>query len=251
METKHSTYQQPLPDSLTNSAAVGHRGNGKPISGRWHTYPEMAPAGLWTTPSDLARFAIELQQCSAGRSRRVLSPEMARQTLTPQIENVGLGIFLQGKDKHQLFMHNGGNEGFRTMLVAYRGTGRGAVVMSNSDTGSELIDEILRAIAREYGWPDYSPREHSVIKVEARTLDSYAGRYQLNPDLVLTVTSSGGKLFVQVTGQQKFQVHAESKTNFFYTVTAADISFIKNVQGEVTHLILNQNGQAMKAKRDN
>lgn len=249
LEMQHSTYLQPLPDSQTNSAATGHRGNGKPVNGSWHTYPEMAAAGLWTTPSDLARFALELQQCSAGKSSRVLSPEMVRQMLTPRIENAGLGIFFQGTDDRQFFSHNGANEGFRTLLIAYRKTGRGVVVMSNSDTGSELNNEILRAVAHEYGWPDSLMQERSVVKVDRKKLDSYAGRYQLMPDLVLTVTSSDGNLFVQATGQQRFQVYPESEDNFFGTIVGVEIRFPQKAKGQVAELILTQNGQTMKAKR--
>ncbi len=75
---KRSTYAQPLPKPREKEAALGHRADGKIVAGRWHQYPEMAAAGLWTTPSDLARFFIELQRAMAGKSRRVLSPEMAR-----------------------------------------------------------------------------------------------------------------------------------------------------------------------------
>ena len=73
LRMSHSSYIQPLPSSRAGSAAVAHNSRGEPIKGKWHTYPEMAAAGLWTTPSDLARFAIELQKCRTGKSSRVLT----------------------------------------------------------------------------------------------------------------------------------------------------------------------------------
>lgn len=70
-----STFEQPLSAAWATNAACAHRGNGTLISGKWHTYPELAPDGLWTTPADLARFAIELQQSLRGESNKVISAE--------------------------------------------------------------------------------------------------------------------------------------------------------------------------------
>lgn len=79
----HSTYQQPLPASLRSSAAIPYDGNGVPVPGGSHTYPELAAAGLWTTPSDLARYIIEIQTSLQGKSNHILSADMTRQMLTP------------------------------------------------------------------------------------------------------------------------------------------------------------------------
>jgi CubicO group peptidase (beta-lactamase class C family) len=171
LEMKHSTFQQPLPMNLRAQAASGHKENGEKVEGGWFIYPEMAAGGLWTTPSDLARFAIELQNSKAGKSNRVLSVEMANQMLFGQMEefpvemvskrygreirNQGLGFRLEGKGRSARFSHHGGNEGYRCFLVAYSDLGQGAVVMTNSDNGFELVQEIIRSIAREYGWVDY------------------------------------------------------------------------------------------------
>jgi CubicO group peptidase (beta-lactamase class C family) len=150
-----STYEQPLPDALRAQAASGHRADGKVIEGRHHTYPEMAAAGLWTTPTDLARFAIALQQAIAGTSTTVLAQATAKEMLTLQKGSYGLGLSLQGSGRAARFGHGGSNEGFRCEMVAYVETGQGAVVMTNGDRGARLGQEILRAIAREYGWADY------------------------------------------------------------------------------------------------
>lgn len=150
----HSTYQQPLPKEQAAQAATGYRASGEKVKGNWHTYPEMAAAGLWTTPSDLARFAIELQKSKAGKSNKALSQEMAKQMLTVQIANWGLGIGLEGTGAKGRFSHGGANEGFRCFLVAFTDAGQGAVVMTNSDNGNGLAQEILRSIAAEYAWSE-------------------------------------------------------------------------------------------------
>ena len=149
----HSTYEQPLPAARAATAATGTRGDGTSVDGRWHVYPEMAPAGLWTTPSDLARVAIEVSLASAGRSSRVLSQAMTKQMLTEQKTRVGLGWGL-GPAPGQ-FRHNGANEGFRSYLTAFADTGSGVAIMANSDNGSRLFNLIAGSVAKEYGWPGF------------------------------------------------------------------------------------------------
>lgn len=114
-----STFEQPLPAVFAATAARAHRGDGTAITGQWHTYPELAPDGLWTTPSDLARFAIELQRSLEGQSTKVLTADMTKQMLTKQLGSMGLGIVLMGEGAAQRFEHGGGNAGFRCNLVAY------------------------------------------------------------------------------------------------------------------------------------
>ena len=152
---KSSTYDQPLTATSLSKAAAGHLRTGAVIAGKRHTYPEMAAAGLWTTPTDLATFAIELQRANAGKSGKVLSQAMVNQMLTKQAGDYGLGIGLGGSGQTATFSHGGSNVGFRCMLFAYVHTGQGAVVMTNGDQGGVLAGEILRSISREYGWPDY------------------------------------------------------------------------------------------------
>jgi CubicO group peptidase (beta-lactamase class C family) len=145
-----------LPAEWEALAAHAYLADGSPVAGGWHTYPETAAAALWTTPSDIARFAIEIQNSLAGKSNRVLSQAMTKQMLTPGIEAFGLGLFLgEPSDLRPSFRHSGGNQGFRNMMFAYELTGQGAVIMTNSDNGGALVEEVLRAIAREYGWTNY------------------------------------------------------------------------------------------------
>jgi CubicO group peptidase (beta-lactamase class C family) len=153
----NSTYEQPLSDGWRKKAASGHYINGKAVKGRFHTYPEMAAAGLWTTPGDLARFAIEMQLSLQGKSNKVLSKEMTVRMLTPVVEDFnGLGFFLIKKGKAMYFGHGGADEGFRAELLVHKERGYGVVVMVNSDNGP-IINEIIGAVAREYDWEDFQP----------------------------------------------------------------------------------------------
>lgn len=152
----HSTYEQPLPRARLGEAAVPYHSDGQPVPGGPHVYPEMSAAGLWTTPSDLARFAIELQNALAGKSK-ILSATSAQEMLTRIKGDWGLGISVGGGAAHRYFQHSGGNDGFRCDLVAYD-SGDGIAIMTNGDNGDELASEVVRTIAYERKWPDFAPR---------------------------------------------------------------------------------------------
>jgi CubicO group peptidase (beta-lactamase class C family) len=247
---KHSTYQQPLPKEWEAMGAVGHRANGDLVKGRWHTYPEMAAAGLWTTPSDLARFAIEMQQSFVGKSNKVLSAEMTRQMLTKQKGDYGLGIGLGGKEKITTFSHGGSNEGFKCMLFAYLESGQGAVVMTNGDRGSTLGSEILRAIAREYGWPDYQPTEKTVAQINPEIYPSYIGNYEVSGASV-TISTEAGRLYILAPplGPRRVQLYPSADDQFFTLEENLEFRFLKDAQGGVSELQVRSGGNVMTGKK--
>jgi len=149
----NSTYEQPLPPERQKQAARAHNGGGRPMDAKWHVYPEQAAAGLWTTPSDLAKFAIEVQMELLGKSQRVLTQKIAQEMVTP----IGVGPFAVGftiekQGEGWYFSHGGSNWGFQCDLFAHRAKGYGVVVMTNSDSGGRLTREVRDRLARAYGW---------------------------------------------------------------------------------------------------
>ncbi|HMG34440.1 MAG TPA: serine hydrolase domain-containing protein [Blastocatellia bacterium] len=247
----NSTYEQPLPEARRAQAASGHRPNGDVVQGKWHTYPEMAAAGLWTTPTDLCKFAIEIQKSRAGQSNRVLSPEMTSQMLLVQKGKWGLGIGVDGKGKNQEFSHGGSNEGFRCQLVAYTELGMGAAVMTNSDTGGQIAEEILRAISAEYGWPSLKPVEKPASNVDPKTLKQFAGKYTLlNGPLEVTFVDSHLVLNAPHVGILDADLAPESDSSFLLTTMEnITISFEKDSGGEVSEMVVKVGGQTFKGKR--
>jgi len=153
IEMTNSTYEQPLPASREKQAARAHDRNGSRMGDPWHVYPEHAAAGLWTTPTDLAKFLIEVQKSLLGQSNRVLSQTMMQEMVTP----VGVGPFAVGfsvekKGEGWYFMHSGSNWGFQCDMLAHRVKGYGIVVMTNGDNGGALIRELERRIQEENKW---------------------------------------------------------------------------------------------------
>jgi CubicO group peptidase (beta-lactamase class C family) len=247
----HSTFVQPLPKSLKRGAATAYESDGVPLAGDFHTYPEMAAAGLWTTPSDLARAAIEVQKDYAGSSNKLLSKDMARQMLTHQKDNWGLGVSLAAADHPLRFGHGGSNEGFRCDFEAYIESGQGIVIMTNANSGDAIIGEIKRAIAQEYAWPDFKPEQKATIAVDPSALSAYPGLYQTTVGDVVQVklTLKNGRLYLQADpfGAEPVVLFPESESQFF-AEEGFSITLHRNKDGSVTTLTLHA-GQVHEAKR--
>jgi CubicO group peptidase (beta-lactamase class C family) len=141
-----------LPSSLVARAATGYRTTGEAVEGRHHLYPEQAAAGLWTTPSDLARFMLEVGRAYRGETSVLLDSASARAMLREVMGGWGLGFAVSGSGDSLRFSHTGATEGYRAIAIGWASRGQGVVIMTNSDAGDQLYTELARAVAREYGW---------------------------------------------------------------------------------------------------
>jgi CubicO group peptidase (beta-lactamase class C family) len=209
-----SSFAQPLPGALLARAALPHSDNGKPTAGGAHTYPELAAAGMWTTPTDLAKFALALQR-GAGGADGVLSPTMTRTMLRPVMNNYALGLQIDGKAPQHAFSHGGSNMGYQNTLYAYVARGDGAVVMTNGDAGAQLAQSVIRAIAAEYRWPTYQTVMRKAIALPAATRAKLAGRYEIKDLGGFEIAEREGKLMVALRENQWEPLYAESARKLF------------------------------------
>jgi len=247
----HSTFEEPLPKNMWSSAATPYRPDGKPVEGGWHNYPEITPAALWSTPSDIALMAIEVQNEYAGKSNKILSSEMAHEMLKHQKDDWGLGFALEAPGHKLRFSHGGSNEGFRCILQAYtEAPGQGIVIMTNGDQGWNLLNEILRAVGHEYGWPDFQPQEHTLAKVDS-PLSTYTGEYDVAGGPSTFITLKDGQLYAQNEGigPEPEKLLAESNTEFFVTSVPFIFNFEKDERGAVTGLIIHTDFQTLKGQK--
>lgn len=250
---KHSTYEQPLLEARHAMAATAHPWKNQQVEGRWHVYPEMAAAGLWTTPSDLASIGIELQKAVGGESDRILSSEMAQMMLTPVLDargqKIAIGFFVRGEGESVRFGHGGWDKGFVARMTLYKSHGIGAVIMINSNEGHKMIDEIERAIAREYDWPAYFEKEITPVDVPMETLSAYTGVYQPTSGEAIAISQRGGDLTMQLAEQPALELHPENETQFYSTIINVKVTFQKSSEGGVTGLTINQGGAPIVAQK--
>jgi CubicO group peptidase (beta-lactamase class C family) len=258
LEMKDSTFQQPLPTELVSRAAAGHLPNGEEIKGRWFVVPEVAADGLSTTPTDLARFVIEVQKSRSGKSNKVLSTASINLMLTPQIENIGLGFFIDGQGSSARFSFGGANVGYKCRVLGYMNSGQGVVVMTNSENGAELMNEIIRSVAAEYGWPDFHPKERVISKVDPKVYDACVGEYEIAPGFILTVTREGDKLMSRAmpvpvppsaAGQPWSEMFPESETTFFTKDADARFTFVKDEKGKVVQVNIQRGPREFQARK--
>ncbi len=240
-EMTESACAQPLPDGLLSRAAAGYTSDGTPVEGRRHVYPELAAAGLWTTPSDLCKFALEIAAARDGRSDKILSQKTARAMLTVEKAPSGLGFLLDGEGADFRFSHSGGNAGFLCDLVFFPERGAGMAVMTNSDNGSALIAEIERAIAAEYGLPAFRPVvEKEIVPMDAAALERFAGNYEIDFEgqkMPVTVVVKGDHLAATAMGSLR-EVYPESEVSFFAMDLRLSLLFLKDAGGRITGFIV-------------
>lgn len=217
-----SSFAQPLPGALLARAALPHSENGKPTAGGAHTYPELAAAGMWTTPTDLAKFALALQR-GAGGADGVLSPTMTSTMLRPVMNNYALGLQIDGKAPQHAFSHGGSNMGYQNTLYAYVARGDGAVVMTNGDAGAQLAQSVIRAIAAEYRWPSYQTVMRKAIALPAATRAKLAGRYEIKDLGGFEIAEREGKLMVALRENQWEPLYAESARKLFVLSRELDL----------------------------
>ena len=237
----NSSYQQPPP--VTNNLATGYYGNGKPVTGKYHIYPEQAAAGLWTTPTDLAKYIIECQLALEGRSKKVLSPAMMKKRLTPYIDsNAALGVFIENRKGQLYFNHNGGNEAFLCTSYGSLQGGNGVVIMINGDNFA-VVNELLNSVALVYDWKGfYTPTFRKSANVPKDTLQQFVGNFLLQKD-TLSISFCGNYLCIRQNGQPPtgYQMLFSDNSNFsIREVPNAFFTVLRNAAGKVEALQLKQ-----------
>ncbi|SHJ11430.1 CubicO group peptidase, beta-lactamase class C family [Hymenobacter daecheongensis DSM 21074] len=241
-----ATFAQPLPPALQPRAAWAYSANAW-FKGMPYLYPQQAPAGLYATPTDVARFLIEVQQAYRGKGK-VLTQTTAREMLTPQAEvslgtyreQMALGPFLlQRADKtdeaSRYFEHTGVNAGFLAYALGSVTGGNGVVIMMNNDGGAaELGKELRRAVAKVYGWPDFLPPAIQPAATPAPALAAYAGRYQRGPDEVVEFRVQGSHLVESINGGPAILTYPIAPDTVAFTDFALTGVFERNAAGQTT-----------------
>ena len=260
-----STYENPPPQPFAGFTSSGHERPDTVVPGGYHVYPEMAAAGLWTTPSDLGRWAISISRAYDGAKGGPLSPAMVKQMLTPQVEVPtgfaavrsywGLGVELQGAGDSLHFTHGGRDEGFVADLVMWPVQRRGIVIMTNGVSG-DLLQEIERAFGAEYGLTTSARIEKMLATIPASSMDSLPGTYYATrgqDTIKVWVTRRDDSLWLTTSNDVvQFRLLPQGTDSFFDLENGATWRFerpIGNASGTPTKIVRELRGQRVEAIR--
>ena len=235
-----STYEQPLPEAREGEIAVAAYGDGSVYEGLFHSYPEQAAAGLWTTPTDLARFAIGVQNAKAGTNTEVIDQAQAEIMLTQNEHGHGHGPGIGDIDGEPTFMHGGKNAGYTCNLFAWTEEGRGMVVMSSADNAWSLIQDIQRAIADYYGWSFEGPTVIELVDIPEEEMAKFVGTYVFraqNYEVEVAVKDGKVTIIDRNDGLSEFPLDPTGPMDFIDMSDGARITFEADESGKVVAAI--------------
>jgi CubicO group peptidase (beta-lactamase class C family) len=233
----------------SNSAIIPHRAagytpipNGIKNAGYIDMTIPLSAGGLYSTTEDLLRWEQGLM------GGKLLSPASLQKMTTPFKQDYAFGIGVHTEKGHKIIDHNGGIEGFNTILQYYPESKLTIIVLANlNGQAPEAIAAKLADL--EHGQSVVLPSEKKEISVAPAVLSKYVGTYELMPGFNIVMTLENGQLMTQATNQPKFPLFAQSDTKFFLKVVEAELEFFKDDKGEVTYFMLHQNGRDMKGIR--
>ncbi len=223
-----SFFAQPPPSEKKDLLATAYNRDGSEVNGKYCIYPELAAGGLWTTPTDIAKYIIETQLSLLGKSSKVLSPKMTKIRLTPFDGYSALGVYVHHNGRY--FEFSGGNHGFISKYWGDMGNGNGVVVMTNS-ANVEIIPEIVNSVASTYHWEGfYKPIIKNIISVPNLILNSYVGDY-LFGDIKISVIKKKNGLFI--VEDQPYELYFTTEIDFFISEFEGEYRFLKDNNGKV------------------
>lgn len=237
-----------LTPEMKERLAVGHNAALEPVE-NWDVGVLAGAGGLRSTANDLLTFLA----ANLGSTKSPLQPAMAAMLKTRRPTGisgleVALGWHIFTGNGREIIWHNGGTGGYRSFMGFDPSTRTGVVALSNAETPVG-VDDIGHHILDSSFPLAKAPKEHKEVKVNPKLFDGYVGKYQMTPAFILTVTREGDHLFVQATGQPKFEIFPESDRDYFLKVVDAQITFITDAAGRATELVLHQAGLDQHAKR--
>jgi len=232
----------------SNSAIIAHRAagytpgkSGAVNAGFVDMSIPFSAGALYSTTEDLLRWE---QGLFGGK---VLRPESLAKMTTPFKQDYAFGLGVSTQNGHKMIAHDGGIQGFNTALAYYPDDKLVVAVLANVNGPAGQIAGNLAKVA--LGEKVVLPTERKEITVSPEILKHYVGTYELTPNFSLAITLEDSHLVSQGTNQGKVAMFAESETMFFLKLVDAQIEFVKNEKGEVTNLVLHQNGREVKGVR--
>lgn len=236
-----------VPAAMEKRFATGHNGTLSPVA-HWGLDALAGAGAIRSSTNDMLQFLA----AAMGNTKTPLAPAFeamvaSRRSVVSGVE-IGLAWHINTRDDTEVIWHNGGTGGFRTFTGFNPKTHIGVVVMSNVSTPVG-VDDIGMHLLNPKSPLSKPPAVHKEVSINPKILDGYVGKYEIAPTFAITITKEGDNLFLQATGQPKFQVFPEAEREFFLKVVDAQITFEVDAEGKATKLVLHQNGQNLPGKR--
>ena len=224
---KASTFVQKAPGTNEPGVAKAHDRTGSPIDGGWNVYPEHAAAGLWTTPSEYVNFVYALMNSQGSNDGPALPSTVIAEVLTPVSEGYGLGVGIEEVEGRTRWRHGGANRGYRCFFVAFPDTQEVFVMMTNSDNGSTVGNEIIRSASAVYGWPGNEAKTVTRADLDEGALAKFVGGYALpgSTQAYATLATGDGVLIGTQTGGGEFTLVPLSESRFIDPDDGQEITF--------------------------
>lgn len=242
LEMANSFYSIEL-EKYSQNIAFGHQKNGKSLKHNYNSYPESAAAGLWTTPSDLAKLIIDLQKSLQNNTGTIISQQSSKELIQSPLENsnAALGLFTEKHNEELYVQHSGSNKGFRGKFIFSPQNGTGVVIMVNAPN-TKIIEEIIRSVAAVYQWKGFETLiTNPDVHLTNSDLKKYTGTYQLKNRKVI-VSLKKGQLQLTEKGKWSSKLTALNNNTFVVDIVKpqATIEFITNEEGTIRKCILKQ-----------
>jgi CubicO group peptidase (beta-lactamase class C family) len=245
---QNSTFEQPVPSIFTKQSAWAYS-SASWFKGMPYVYPQQAAAGLYTTPTDLAKFFIDVQKSYIGKGK-ILSQSTTKKMFTAQQnvsdgsykEQMGIGPFLIQRTDNKnpngvYFEFTGVNAGFLAYGIASITNGNGVIIMLNSgDDVNGLGKEIRRAVAKTYNWTNFLPTEVQPINLTDSELYKFVGRYRMATDEVLYLRKEKNYLVENINEGKNIYCFPVTKDTIVFTDYNIKAGFKMNEKGEVISL---------------
>jgi CubicO group peptidase (beta-lactamase class C family) len=250
-----SSFNQPPAFGTNAPIATGYTimNQGGALREKHTLQPEQAAAGLWTTPTDLAKMVINIQRSLRGDTDALLTKQTARLMLTPYNDAAAsMGFFIDDKNGTAYFQHGAGNPGYSGKFMGSMVGGNGVVVLVNSDDDAAVSEEVIQSIAQCYEWAGFDKVRTPIVRPAvalAKPLKAkYVGAYRLD-NSVLTITEQAGQLWLRAS-DNPWPMHFTDHQSFINIESKSEKRFSFDQAGKVVALsILPEVGAMLTAKR--
>lgn len=252
MGMNNSTYCQPIDTLKYANISAGFNSEGEMVPGQWHNYPELGAAGLWSTPTDIAKYCIRIQEIISGKENGILKRETVSLMLTPHENNWGLGPYLVRTEGSLLFGHYGDNLGYKNNFSACAYSGNAIIIMTNGDEATSLIFEFERSVSSFYGMGINDFKIVSPVAINSKSISKIIGRYicKEGTGIIAELKLINDTLFfINSDKNEKVQLTPVSDTYFVNLPTQYELTFKSN-NGEIANEFIWQDGWEFQKIRE-